>query len=379
MREQRARHARLLVRRRLLRASLRAALILLPPLVTSLAATATAFAEERDDRTTVLLVLAGNAEERAAFEASLRELSGRLGLRLRVRTEEHVDLTDRGALARESPALASVWVDLTGEGRAMTVLVEGRTGRIVLEREVTRDRSSAVVVEELAHIVHAAVEEMAEQERNRPEPPPPPEDPPKPPRDEGAGWGFDAGALAGSRMFGTGALFVVGGGVTVGVASSRGPFRPELWLSGTFHVPYEVKGSMVDVRLSALALRVAPTVRLFGGSNWLVEAGPEAGVDVLWSSPRSSTVPVSKLQADRVDASPVVGALVGGRVGVAKVADVFLQLALDADLAPQRYVVHVGKGTEGVFESFRLRPSLSLGFAFNLVGSSPYAHREERR
>jgi len=372
-------------RRRLGAVALRAALVVLPAVAASLAPR-TALAQERETRTTVQLVLAGNAEERAAFEASLRELAGRLGLRLEVRTVERVDLGDRGGLARESPALATVWVDLAATDRAATVLVEGRSGRIVLEREVTRgptsasgERSSAIVVEELAHIVHAAVEEMAEQERNRPQAPPPPADPPKPPRDESAGWGLDAGALAGSRMFGTGALFVVGGGVTVGVASSRGAFRPELWLSGTFHVPYEVKGSMVDVQFSALALRLSPTLRLFGGSSWLVEAGPTAGVDVLWSSPRSSTVPASKLRGDRVDASPVVGGLITGRLGVAKVADVFLQVALDADLAPQRYVLRVGKDTEGVFETFRLRPSLSLGFAFNLVGSSPYAHREERR
>ncbi len=340
--------------------------------------------ERAQRRTTVQLVLAGDAEESTAFEASLRELAGRLGLRLEVRKEERVDLTDRSGLTHPSSALGTVWVDLSSKDRAVTVLVEGRSGRVVLEREVLRDRSAAIVVEELAHIVYAAVEEMAEQDRKRTEVPPPPSpEKAKPPatteRDEGAGWGLDLGALAGSRMFGTGALFVVGGGATVGVASSRGAFRPELWLSGIFHVPYEVKGSRVDLHFSALALRLSPTLRLFGGSSWLVEGGPSAGVDVLWSSPRSSTVPSSKLQGDRVDASPVLGALITGRVGVAKVADVFLQLALDADLAPQRYVLRVGKDTEGVFETFRLRPSLSLGFAFNLVGSSPYAHREERR
>ncbi|NOU28550.1 MAG: hypothetical protein HOO96_11650, partial [Polyangiaceae bacterium] len=144
-------------RRRLVAVALRAALVVLPALTASLAPRV-ALAQERETRTTVQLVLAGNAEERAAFEASLRELSGRLGLRLEVRTEERVDLVDRGGLARESTALATVWVDLAATDRAATVLVEGRSGRIVLERELTRgptsasgDRSSAIVVEELAH------------------------------------------------------------------------------------------------------------------------------------------------------------------------------------------------------------------------------------
>ncbi len=340
-------------------------------------------AAEAGPRQMVRLVIAGDdGESSGALEASVRELVARLDLTLETSRAERLDLDTPGALTESSGLeLATAWVDLRA-ARASLAIVAGRTGRVVARRSVERDRSAAIVVEELAHIIQASVEELADQERRRARPPapaaaPPPAPPSSPPapRAEAARWSVDAGGFFGGRAFGAGAEGVVGGGGLAGAALGRGPWRPAVWLVGTYHVAFDVRGHLVDVHTKAVALRLAPALRLVGGERWFIEGGPQGGFDVMWTQPRANSagLPTGRLGAASADASPVLGAMLAAHVAVGTSADLLFALSTDIDLSPHRFVVAEGAQTEVLFAPWRVRPALLLGFTFNIVGELPYA------
>jgi len=58
---------------------------------------------------------------------------------------------------------------------------------------------------------------------------------------------------------------------------------------------------------------------------------------------------------------------------VAASADLYLALALDADLQPPNFVERDMMVTSPVFAPWRFRPSVLLGFTFDVLGPAPYA------
>jgi len=299
----------------------------------------------------------------------------------------------------DARTLAVVWVDLKASARATTTIADARTNRAVVSREVTRDRSPAIVGDEIAHIVYGAVEELAQIERERertaappnPRPPEPgpaplpaPEPSPAPAREPekvAGSMGFDGGAFAVGRALGSDANLAVGGGALVGWGFTREGIAPSLWLSGAYHAPVDAKSDLVDAHVNLLSLRLAPTIALARTSRWRLEVGPEGGVDVSWSSTTSDSLPRSRLSAERQSASPMLGVLAMSRFAVAPTADVFLAATVDADLSPDRYVIREGGRSEVVFETWRVRPALAFGFTFSLAGPPLYASQshEARR
>jgi hypothetical protein len=192
--------------------------------------------------------------------------------------------------------------------------------------------------------------------------------------------GLEGGAFFAGRAVGTGAEAVVGGGGALALALGRGAFRPALWLLGSYHVAFDVRGELVDLHTKTATLRLAPTVRLVGGPRWFLEAGPEVGADVFWTTPRANSSGNSaRLGPDSTDASPMVGALAAVHLAVAEAADLFVAASGDVDLGPHRFVVMRGGGPAPVFEQWRLRPALLLGFTFTIAGPAQYPHVESTR
>jgi hypothetical protein len=107
-------------------------------------------------RKVVELVVLG--DEDAALAPTLRELVGRVHLTVRT-----ISATDE-AFDREvaADALARVSVDARGKGAVGLVIVDGRTGRVALQRSLPRQTSSGVAVEELALVVRWALDALAE-------------------------------------------------------------------------------------------------------------------------------------------------------------------------------------------------------------------------
>ena len=157
------------------------------------------------------------------------------------------------------------------------------------------------------------------------------------------------------------------------VAFGRGAFRPAIWASGAYHVPFDVQGgSVVGVHQRVLGLRLSPTVAPLATEHILVEIGPDLGIDAFFAEPRSSEVPASRLSGDGTTIAPIVGGVATAHLAVGRTADLFLAATVDVDLAPPSYRTKVGGATEEVFGAARVRPALAFGFTFNVLGAAPY-------
>ncbi len=352
----------------------------------------------RADQHRVLLRMAASIDEAGALDASLRELLTRIGGSLDVRRVDRIDLDDPATFDRApEPALAVVWLDMRGTGAASVAIADGRSGRVVLRRQIERRGSSGMTIEALAHVIQSAVEELADTPPSPPPPPPPAPTPTSapapspqvtlppiavagtPPPDRvapaevsAAHWGLDLGGFFGGRLFGGGSNLVVGGGGAAGLSARRGPWRPALWLVGEYHVAFEVPGDLVTVQTQVLSLRLVPTLQIAGGRSWLIEAGVGGGADIFFTTPRSADLPAARLSSSSTTVWPTVTAMVAAHLAVAKTADLLLAVSLDGDLAPHRFVTEEGGVHKGVFEPWRFRPALLFGFTFAALGPAPY-------
>ncbi|HEX7664831.1 MAG TPA: hypothetical protein VF407_09980, partial [Polyangiaceae bacterium] len=185
-------------------------------------------------------------------------------------------------------------------------------------------------------------------------------------------WGFDFGAFADGNYVASNTGLVVGGGALATFALWRGQWRPALTLSGSYHASFDASDSFVDERVKLLSLRAVPTVELVGNRSWSLDAGAGAGVDVLFTSQSSTSVPSQFLRDGRTDVDPIVLAQTTLHFSVASGSDLFLTFALPVDLAPHRYLDVVGGESQTVFLPARVRPMLAFGFELTGIGHSAY-------
>jgi hypothetical protein len=312
-------------------------------------------------------------ELHAQLVASVRGLLARRGVSL------------RNEATTRSRTIARITVARRDDGQ-LGVRVVGAARGQVDERVIPR-ASEAIMIEQVAHVVDAAVEALQEVEAAPPPAAIKPAPVTRPAQRSGAsaaappmaGAPFDqrglaldvhvAGALT---MTHASALAVptVGGGI--GVAFARGVRRAELWLTGSYRAPATATSDVVDVSAAAVSMRAAPTLVVLQAPTWLVEAGPSLGVDVWLSALRSSVLPANRLRDDTTRVSPTLGAVVGVRYAIVPQADLFLLAGIDIDLAPPRYLARVGPDTSVILEPWRVRPSLQIGIALNVLGPAPY-------
>ena len=344
---------------------------MLAPLVAQWVLLVAAVAPAAERPIGVVVELVGSDEDRAAFTASLSELVARLGLRL--------------ASPADGPALATVTLDLTPVGEGVLTVADG-AGKVVLLRRLPRTEKAAVVREAAAHIAQSVVEELRDVERRQPLRAAQPAAPagaepavtfeaPRPARVPGVA--LDLGVFIDGRLFGGSSPFAFGFGLNGAVAVGNTRFRPALWLSAGYHTPFQNSNDWAEVSTHAVALRLVPKVGLLGGDNWRLDAGLGGGADLFVSVVRSTVLPPQLVEAPRADASPVLTALVAGHLGVARSADLSLSFTLDVDLAPRRFVVDVAGTREALFDPWRVRPGLMLGFTLSPVGPDPYQGRAE--
>ncbi len=312
----------------------------------------------------VTLITQGDATRAQAFTTSLRELLSRLDVSL--------DGTD-------GPALAAVEADFTEPHVRLTV-VDG-TGRQVLVRRMPPAATTALQAEAAAHVVHAIVEELlaAPQE---PEPPPDPEPAPPPlvqtlvvpaaaprPPDDRR-FGIDVGGSFGGKALG-GPPATASGGLELTLSYRLGRFRPAVHLSGGYDAPFTISSDWLDLRVADVPLRLFVSLDALGGDAWRLDVGLGGGADLFVTNPSSAQLIPERLRPT-VSPSPVLSAVVAGRVALASSVDLSLALAADVDLRPPRFVTD---DRNEVFTPWRVRPSLVLGFSFNVLGPDPYRHR----
>ncbi|MBL8954020.1 MAG: hypothetical protein JNK82_24800 [Myxococcaceae bacterium] len=311
----------------------------------------------------VTLIERGDEARTATFRASLRELLERLDVT--------IDAT-------EGPALAAVEADFTEPGARLTI-VDG-AGREVLVRRMA-PASPSLQAEAAAHVVQAIIEELltaaAAPPPRSPEPPRPVARPmvqtiiapaPNAPEDTRR-FGIDLGGFFGGKALG-GPPATFGGGLDVALAYRVGGFRPGLHLRGGYDAPFTVEGDWLDLRVSAVPLRALVSLDVLSGDAWRLEAALGGGADLFVTSAAAAQLPPHRLKPG-LSPAPVLSALVGGHVALASSVDVHLALAADVDLRPPRFITD---DRREVFTPWRVRPSLVLGFSFNVLGPDPYRH-----
>lgn len=316
-----------------------------------------AWAASGEEPLPVQLRAEGPPRERAILEASLKELLSRAQLVLEPPSDR--------------PALARVEVRLGDPDCAVSIV--DRAGAVVVSRQLPRSPSPAVTLEAVATVVHAAVVELAEQERHplgrRVLPPPllpaePPAGPPPVAR-------VDLGAFLLVRSVGTEAVTVFGGGLWAGVRlQSRGAWAPRLALHASWSGPFDVDGTYLQASIQTVSFRLLGGVRLTLGPTLSVEGSLGAGVDAFIVDGRSNSLPSAAFDHSRLEASPMVGALVGVRLVLSGPTALLLGVSVDVDLLPRRYVTVVGGDTDVLFEAWRVRPGLVAGFTFELGGGA---------
>jgi hypothetical protein len=321
---------------------------------------AAASAEERP--LSVVLTITGPADEVAALRASVGELLARLAVRV---------------VPQADAPLARVTVTL-GEQTCWASVING-AGEVVSDRQVPRGPSSQVTLEAVALVVQSAVEALAELERHpvarrvrQPKPTPPPrvESPraePSPARSRPA-LGLEVGAVGSGRGFGEGAAFVLGGGLVVSVRGGPSRWSPVGSFLATYNGPFSRASDVVEVSAQSFSLRVLGGARLSPAERWAFELLGGGGMDGLVPAGRSTTLPVTALAPPHVEASPVLTALLGARYAPTETTAVFVGVSADVDLLPRRLVAEVQGTREVLFEAWRVRPAVMVGFSFDVLG-----------
>lgn len=300
----------------------------------------------------VVLSTRGAPEERARLTASAGELLQRL----------HLTVVSEAA---PGSAVATVVADLGEEG--CVVKVSNRGGAVVAVRRVPRAPSSEVTTEAVAHVVQSAVEALLEQERSGPRAPPAPApDVPVATAPPGSPLGVELGAVLTARSFGTGAVMVFGGGVLAAVRlPAEGRWAPRFGALVAYTGPFASASEQVQLSTQTVSVRALGGVRLALGP-FALDGQLGAGFDSLFTETRSTTLLRAQLR-DRHEVSPVLSAQLAARYRIAPTTELLLAATADLDLLPRRYVAELLGERTVLLETWRVRPSILLGFTFDVL------------
>jgi hypothetical protein len=343
----------------------------------------------------VELTVAASGEQTALLAATLRELVARLGLDLRVaRTESNPAIALRAPSASNDER-ARVSIDETAADRVTIAVSAVHNGDVStpVERTVARDASSAIVTEQVAHIVHSTLESLLAAEPLEPAPapvnptpapppraiePPPPPTPaivevPERPAPRGPSWWGNVHAAAAAygtgRGIAPGAEAVLGAGGALGVTGWRGFGRPTLWLSGAYNAPFDEPNPDVTVRTTMTSVRGSVMLEMLAARLLGLDAGLGAGADIFHAVPGTASTGTSLAgTSDLVD--PMVTARVIAGVRLVAGTRLVVGVDVDCDVATHRYVIQRATGDHSaVFQPWPVRPSALVGLCVPLAGA----------
>lgn len=359
--------------------------------------------EAAPSRRVVEVLIAGGGPDAAPLEETVRELLSRLTLVMESQTVGHIDAEEASFRSTSRPSLlARVGVDLRVKEVAAVTIVDGRTGDVTLRRTVRRDGPPAVVREELAHVVQAAVDPMLLAERDRaaalPPAPPPPEpvalpvptpapaaDAP-PPRDVAqtspdasrSPFALDLSTMAGAGSYASGAGAVARAGGGAALVWRRG-LRPSVGLAAHYLFPFETGSDVALAHVGVASLRGAAALEIFGNTSFALDVAAGGGLDVLRVEPRSNVLPADRLGATTHRVDPIASTAVTGHLAIGAGTALSLLVGADVDLTSRRWVVEGAAQRVEAFAPWRVRPMMMLGFTFTALGDGRFAAREAAR
>jgi hypothetical protein len=358
-----------------------------------------------DARGVVELAVAGSDDDIASLAEALRELVGRLGLTLRAVRAEAPPWT--GGAAGDKDDRARVFVDDRLPDRIVITAwsVKDNAASAPVERSVPRAESPAIVVEQVAHAVHATLESLLSSGPPSPAPEPPPVAPPpveppalavepptaaaapaeapSPRSDHRRGvFGLDATAFASGRGVAPGVGPVMGAGGAVDVTAWRGRWRPSLWVGGAYNATFgKGDAGIVSLATTVTSIRAVPSVELFDVPLLEVDVGAGGGADVFYTVPASAG---PNAQGDSVhvhsgaktETDPVLTGQVVARIRILSSARILIGVDVDYDFARHSYTENYPSKTVAVLEPSLVRPSAMIGVCVPLAGTSACAGAE---
>jgi hypothetical protein len=335
----------------------------------------------------------GPDDAAAAVTTALRELLARLGLDLR--TAAPPSSPGAPAPAFDPQDRAHVIVDESLADQVDIVVIPLQQGHPApsVTRTLPKGGSTAILTEQIAHVIHATLEslltieaEPLPQTTPAPTPPPPPTPTPTPtpppapslapalspdhppPPTPGGGPGLAAMLFATGSGVTTSSGAVLGGGGEARLSLGRGFVHPSFWLQGSTGASFAERTADVTVQTNVTSLRAGADVSLVSTHLFGVEAGVGAGADVFHAVPMDAGSGFAlEPTMDLVDPMFTARALASLRLvaGVRVVAGV----DLDVDLDAHRYVTLLDSGAwDSVYRPWSARPTVLLGVCVPLLG-----------
>ena len=355
-------------------------------------ASSTAFAQPVDSSSVMnrprvdLVLAAASPQEADAFERTLRELLGRIGVDLTTTRTPHID--DRTPIpppGAPPTSRAYAAVDLAGEEGVRGIVVDGESRALVLRRTIRRDGSVAIAAEEMAHVVYSSIDALLDPAQKRPDPPkeaaPPTTTEPallvtsETPHDTIAdhathtGAALDVNAFGVARYMGAGLGPEPGGGVALGLAASRARWAPEIWIAGALQAPFETANPDASVRTSLVSARLYATFAIAQSGRLRFDLGLGGGVDVASITSRAVD-PNAKVPGDQTATSVPLTGLASMSLRIVSRVDLTLSGGTDIDMAPTRYTIRHDDRASELFASSRVRPFAMLGLSFRALGDT---------
>jgi hypothetical protein len=334
------------------------------------AITCRAAADESSDAPRVVdLYLAASDSEAPAMEKVARELLERLDVTIRLTRIEHVDprvvvKPDRSA----APAVARVWVDLTGEGPRTLCVVDAPWERVLVRH--LPPASDEVTRETAAHILETAVDALLRGEhlgieRDKvevpaPPPPPPIAVPPKPPPRPNLLRG-DASLAYEAQVFGPGPVIRQGPELSVALTVGQGRWRPGALFGLQYRIPAIVDDIPVGLRFDSFATRAVGILDVVLSSRTTLRSGLGLSLDFDRVSPRAGTNPAVHIGQVESYLTPLARLCVGADVALLEHIALDFGAAIDIDFTGTEYVAVGGTTSVVDFAPWPVRPALYLG------------------
>jgi len=344
-----------------------------------------------DSKLVVVVSVVAEQADADALEATLVELLGRLDVGLRLSRVDELDTPSGKPSPADSGTLARVWVDLNlHQPKAVSVVIEdARSAKVATRRELTVTAPKAVLLEQVAHMIHATIESLLHAEPVAPPAPPEPPEPPEPvpPQPvpppvappavktkatpaEPPSWGLDAAPLVGLHVHSDHSGAVIGMGGAMAVGYRRGLLRPTGWLTAEYRLAFDTDEGGAPPQAHTLALRLFPTIDIFRFPMVALHVGVGAGLDVFFVEHR---IEDSRGHGKRDKATHLSPVIIGGLITRVRIVDnVQFIGAVAADFDLHTPTLEVPRSTRGASEPWIVRPAIMLGLSFSLAGSGPF-------
>jgi hypothetical protein len=324
-------------------------------------------AEERE----VVLHAIGARAEVGALAPVVQELLDRVAVRLHiVRASRFASQDLVSPSARVERALAAVWIDLQDAARARLYVYSPAQDRLLVRSVERGQASDEIVREEIAHIVHTAVEGLlsgAPVGLPRTEVLPTlaaatPELPVRRTRAQSdvSVWqlrGGYRGALLASDVLSHGPL------AELALRPLDLALRPGLLLSAHYAWPVRASTRSAGAELQSSEIRLLASVQQALSRRWTVRPMLGAGLDWVRVRPFSDRRDVQPAESSGLVLAALRAAL---ELEVSVLKRVAIHAAISTDLQPggTRYVLVRRAGDEEVLSPWLVRPGVSLGLAW---------------